>query len=191
MTTGTTTWRSAVTVRSSVVRRRAVGCAVLLLGAVATSACSSEGGAAAVVDGRTIPIADLQSATEELGPYLDGATPASILLVLVAEPTVEAVAAENGVAVSQQQAEAQLAALTSDAPDTADFGPAAVTVAHFSLLQQQLNQLPDATAVQDDVLSRLQDLDIDVNPRYGELDFSRGGIAPVQHPWLVPEPSAS
>jgi hypothetical protein len=178
-----------VTVRSSVVRRRALGLVVLLLGAVTTAGCSPEAGAAAVVEGRAIPDADLQAAAAQLGPYLDGATPSSLLLVLVAEPTVEQVAAEKGVAVSDQQARAQLTALVGDAPDAPDFGPEAVAVAQFSLLQQQLNQLPDAAAVQDDILARLQDLDVDVNPRYGELDFSRGGIAPVEHPWLVPEAS--
>ncbi|GAA2726867.1 hypothetical protein [Cellulomonas aerilata] len=176
-----------MTVRSSLVRRRAMGLTVLLLGAAATTACSPGGGAAAVVDGRAVPVADLQAAAGELGPYLDGATPSSLLLVLVAEPTVTEVAAENGVAVSEQEAEQQLAAVVADDPEAPDFGPAAVTVARFSLLQQELGQLPDAEEVQADILSRLRDLDIDVNPRYGELDFDRGGIAPVEHPWLVPE----
>jgi hypothetical protein len=170
-------------------RRRTLGLAVLLLGAGATAACSAQAGAAAVVEGDPIPVEDVQSAADQLAPYLDGASPASVLLVLVAEPTVQRIAAENGVAVSDQEAEQLLTDLASDAPDAPEFSPASVAVARFSLLQQALSQLPDAEAVQEDVLARLEDLDVDVNPRYGELDFSRGGIAPVEHPWLVPATS--
>jgi hypothetical protein len=178
-----------VTVRSSVGRRRALGVTMLLLAAGGTAACSAQAGAAAVVEGEAIPVEDVQHAVDQLAPYLQGATPAGVLLVLVAEPTVDRIAAENGVAVSDQQAEQLLTDLASDTPDAPDFGPASVTVARFSLLQQALSQLPDAAAVQDDVLARLQDLDVDVNPRYGELDFSRGGIAPIEHPWLVADAS--
>jgi hypothetical protein len=177
-----------VTVRSSGGRRRALAVTMLLV-AGATAACSAQAGAAAVVEGEPIPVEDVQGAVDQLGPYLDGATPASVLLVLVAEPTVGRIAAENGVAVSEQQAQKLLTDLSSDAPDAPDFSAASVAVARFSLLQQALNQLPDADAVQQEVLTRLEDLDVDVNPRYGELDLSRGGIAPVEHPWLVPAAS--
>jgi hypothetical protein len=179
-----------VTVRSPRGRRRALGVTMLVLAAGATAACSAQAGAAAVVEGDPIPVEDVQRATDQLAPYLGGATPASVLVVLVAEPTVQRVAAENGVAVSDQQARQLLTELTSDAPDAPEFGPASVTVARFSLLQQALGELPDAAAVQDDVLAALEDLDVEVNPRYGELDFSRGGIAPVEHPWLVPDASS-
>jgi hypothetical protein len=178
-----------VTVRSSVGRRKALGVTMLLLAAGGTAACSAQAGAAAVVEGEPIAVEDVQRAAEQLAPYLDGATPASVLLVLVAEPTVQRIAAENGVAVSDQEAEQLLTELASDTPGAPEFGPASVAVARFSLLQQGLSQLPDGAAVQEDVLARLQDLDVEVNPRYGDLDFSRGGLAPVEHPWLVPAAS--
>ncbi len=181
-----------MTVRSSVDRRRALAVTMLLLATGVTAACSPEAGAAAVVDGDPIPIEDVQVAAQQLAPYLDGATPSGVLLVLVAEPTVARIAAENGVAVSEQQAErllTDLASGASGASGTPEFGAASVAVARFSLLQQELGGLPDADAVQDDILARLQDLDIEVNPRYGALDFSRGGIVPAEHPWLVPAAS--
>jgi hypothetical protein len=178
-----------VTVRSSRVRRRALAVTVLVLAAGATAACSPEAGAAAVVEGDPIPVEDVQAAADQLAPYLQGATPSGVLLVLVAEPTVAQIAAENGVAVSQQQAERLLTDLASDSPDAPEFSDASVAVARFSLLQQELGELPDPQAVQDDILARLQDLDIDVNPRYGALDFSRGGIVPAEQPWLVPAAS--
>jgi hypothetical protein len=162
---------------------------MLLLAVGATAACSAETGAAAVVEGDPIPVEEVQRATAQLAPYLDGATPASVLLVLVAEPTVERIAAENGVAVSEQQARQLLDDLASETPDAPEFSPSSVAVARFSLLQQALGQLPDAGAVQEEVLAQLEALDVDVNPRYGELDFSRGGIAPVEHAWLVPAAS--
>ena len=179
-----------MTVRSPRVRRRTAAAALVALAAGLTGACSAQSGAAAVVDGEPIPAEEVQLAADELGPYLDGATPSSVLVVLVAEPVVEQVAAERGVSVSTQQAEQLLTNLASESGAPAEFGEASVAVARFSLLQDALNQLPDAQDVQSEVLARLQDLDIDVNPRYGELDFTEGGIVPAEHPWLVPDPAS-
>ena len=144
-----------MTVGTSVVRRGVAGALVLLtLGT--TAACSAESGAAAIVEGDRIPVDAVQSAAQELAPYLQGASPASVLVVLVAEPTVQGVAAENGVAVSTQQARGLLPDLASQSEDPGqEFSDASVTVARFSLLQQALNELPDAAAVQEEVQSRL------------------------------------
>lgn len=176
-----------MTVRSSRVRRRTAALALLVLGAGATAACSAESGAAAVVDGRAIGVEEVQTASAELSPYVEGVTPSGVVLYLVAQPTVEAVAAENGVSVSTQEAERLLADLASGAGAAPDFGPASVEVARFSLLQRGIGELPDAQGVQSEILERLEALDVDVNPRYGELDLSQGGIVPVERPWLVPD----
>ena len=179
-----------MTLRTSVGRRGAAGLALLVLTAGGTAACSAQSGAAAVLDDGTISVGEVQSATQELGPYLEGATPASVLAVLVAEPTFAGVAAENGVAVSTQEARRLLTDLASGQPGAStEFSDASVTVARFTLLQQALQELPDADAVQQDVQERLEGLDVDVNPRYGQLDFAGGGVTPVEHPWLVPPAS--
>ena len=148
-----------MTVRPSRARRGAAALALLALTA-ATAACSAESGAAAVVDGEPIPAEDVQVAADQLEPYLEGATPASVLVILVADPVVQQVAAERGVSVSTQQAERLLSDLASESGQVPDFGEASVAVARFSLLQDALGQLPDAEAVQSVVVERLQDLDV-------------------------------
>lgn len=187
------TVRAAVTVRSAVGRRTAAG--ALALTALAAGGCSGQPGAAAVVEGETIEVADLHAATEELGPYLQDASPASILVILIAAPTFDQVATENGVAVSTQQAQSLLDGLSTQAAAAggapagapAEFSDASVAVARFTLLQQSLQALPDAEQVFAGVTERLADLDVDVNPRYGEVDFAAGGLIPDDRPWLVPD----
>jgi hypothetical protein len=64
-------------------------------------------------------------------------------------------------------------------------------VARFTLLQQGLRELPDAQEVLAGISEELTELDVDVNPRFGELDFAGGGITPVVHPWIVPDEAAT
>jgi hypothetical protein len=179
-----------VTVRSSAVRRGLAG--LLAVSALAAGGCSAQSGAAAVVEGRAISVADVHAATEELRPFLQDATPASILVVLIAEPTFQRAAAAAGVGVSQQEARSLLEQLASDAPGAApQFGDASLAVARFTLLQQGLQELPDAQGVLGGISEELTELDVDVNPRFGELDFAAGGITPVVHPWIVQDEAAA
>jgi hypothetical protein len=182
----TTCGRSAVTVRSSVGRRAVSG--ALALAALAVGGCSAQSGAAAVVDGRPISIADLHAATDQLAPFLQDATPAGVLVVLIAEPTFQRVATEHGAGVSTQQAQALLDDLAAQGEGEApEFSDSALAVARFTLLQQGLQQLPDGQDVIAQVSEELAELDVDVNPRFGQVDFAAGGITPVVHPWLVPD----
>lgn len=180
-----------MTVGSWEVRARLA--AVLVVGAVSVAGCTAQSGAAAVVEGEAIEVSTLHEATAELSPYLQDASPAAVLLLLVAAPTFERVAQENGVGVSEQEARAVLDQLAASAPDAAqgdgpaEFGPASVSVAKLTLLQQRLQERPDGAAVLEDVSAELADLDVEVNPRYGEVDFAGGtGITPVEHAWIVP-----
>ena len=180
-----------MTVGSWRVRTRLAAVATVAL--VGVAGCSAQSGAAAVVEGEAISIADVHAATEQLGPYLQDASPSAVLLLLMAKPTFEEVAAENGVGVSDQEAQAVLDGLAEGgdgaAPGgrTPEFGEAAVDVARFTLLQRKLQELPDGPALLEEVSTRLAELDVDVNPRYGRVDFAGGtGITPLEHPWLVP-----
>ncbi len=172
-----------MTVRSSVGRRLA---GALALTALAVSGCTAESGAAAVVEGEPIPVADVHAATDQLRPYLRDITPAGVLVVLIAEPAFQRAAEANGFGVSTQQTQDLLDQLASGGEGPApEFGDAARTVARFTLLQQGLRDLPEGQQVLRDVTAELDELDVEVNPRYGELDFAAGGITPVVHPWLV------
>ncbi|WNB85067.1 hypothetical protein [Cellulomonas sp. ATA003] len=164
----------------------------LALTALAAGGCSAQQpGAAAVVEGETIEVSELHAATEELAPYLQDASPAAILVILIAEPTFDRIATENGVAVSTQQAQSLLDGLAAGgdgagpAGATTEFSDASLAVARFTLLQQSLQALPDAESVLAGVTERLAELDVDVNPRYGDVDFAAGGLMPDDRPWLV------
>lgn len=185
-------------VRSSRGRRRAA--ALLALGALAVgvlTGCSGRPGAAAVVDGQQISVADLQTATSELAPYLQNVSQSSVLMVLIAAPSFDRAASKAGVGVSRQQAEdlldkaAQSAVAAGKAPvRTAGFSDAAVEVARFTLLQQNIQALPNGAAVVAGITKELIALHADVNPRYGVVDFTAGTITPPSYPWLVATPAA-
>ena len=182
-----------MTVRSSSWRRSAAG--LLAIGALAVgglSGCSGRPGAAAVVDGDEISVRELQSATSDLGPYLDNVSQTSVLMVLVVAPTFERAAVKAGVGVSDQQAEDlldQAAAAATEAgtvpPRTTAFSDSAIEVAKFTLVQTNLQALPDAGLVSAQVTEQLDALDATINPRYGTVDFTSGSIMPPSYPWLV------
>lgn len=169
--------------------------AAVVVTVLAVAGCSAQSGAAAVVEGRTIPIDEVHRATEELAPYLQDASPSSVLMLLVAEPVFDRVARENGVGVSEQEARDVLEQVAAgaegeDAGPTPEFGPGAVTVARFTLLQQRLQERPDGAELLERVTTELEGLDVEVNPRFGRFDLAGGGITPVQHDWLVPAADA-
>lgn len=186
-----------MTVRFSAGRRSAP--VLLALGALVLglSGCAGQPGAAAVVDGKTISVVELQHATTDLAPYLQNVTQASVLMVLVAAPTFDQAAAAAGVGVSTQEAEDLLDQAAKAAVDagttsarTTRFSDAAVEVARFTLLQQNIQSLPNAADVTKQITDDLATLDAEVNPRYGTADLSTGSITPAAYPWLVAAPAA-
>src|SRR4051812_39414448 len=176
-------------VRSRSARRRLAGGAALAavaVGVLAGCGAGDQAGAAAVVDGRRIPVADLDSAMRELGPYFTNVSSANLLAVLIQAPIVIDAAEKAGVAVSEEQARDLLdstakAAGTDPVPD---FSPASIEIAQFSLAQQALQQLPDAADISDDIGKQVVALDVEVSPRYGAVGDDNA-IVPVQRPWLV------
>ena len=161
------------------------------------SGCSGQAGAAAVVNGKPISVAELQAATTDLSPYLQNVTQSSVLMVLVVAPIFDRAAAKAGVGVSKQLAVdllAQVATAGAKAKTgpvrTGAFSDAAVEVARFTLVQTNLKALPDAAAVSADVAKQLGALDATINPRYGTADFTTGAITAPSYPWLVRAPAA-
>lgn len=178
--------------RTAPVRRVAMALALVAGGAVALTACSGQPGAAAVVDGQVITSTEVQQVLDELGPYLQSATTSSVLTILVQEPAVAAVAEEHGVAVSDSDAEAALSQVAAaDGIDGSDFSDASLTVAKFSVAYNQLTQLDDADAINDELIARVADLDVEVNPRFGTLDAGNFVSDPSVRPWILQASAAS
>lgn len=157
------------------------------LGALVLVGCAGQPGAAAVVDGTAVPVSDLRSAIDELGPYLNDVSATNVLTVLVHEPTIVEVAAEHGVGVSDEDAEALLdSVVTQQTPDAdVTFSDASVAVARYSIALSKIQELPDADAVSQEVTERISALDVEVNPRFGTVEDGNTLVAPTTRPWIV------
>ena len=155
---------------------------------VATVGCAVHPGAAAIVDGRAISQEYLEDAAADLG-----IEPTVALALLVGAGPYRAAADEQGVGVSESSARAAAieqgfaaAGLTE-----ATLSDGAVEVLQMALAVQAIGQLPDAaevmTAAEDVVLEQ----DLEISPRYGELNPEDGRVSRPQLPWIVtPEPAA-
>lgn len=169
---------------------------VLLAGGVAAgvlAGCAGQPGAAAVVDGTTIPTSDVRVASDELRPYLQDVSPSNVLTVLVHEPTIVAIAEENGVGVSDEEAAELLESVAKQRDPEADatFSQPSLDVARYSLAYTRLQGLEDAQEVLGDAQDRIAQLDVEVNPRFGSTDDVNTIVAPTARPWIVaPQASA-
>src|SRR5690625_2686261 len=86
-----------------VTRRRLAAISLLAAGALLTSACSSEVGAAAVVDGKRIEVSTVHDALADLEDITEGLTQTDVLGLLILEPMWRDVGAERGVGFTDQE----------------------------------------------------------------------------------------
>lgn len=174
------------------VRRTVSVVGVLAVAGVLAACGGGRPGAAAVVDGRSIPTSEVETATQELGPVLQGVSASAILGVLIQEPTVAAAASDAGVAVSDEQAadalDQQVAAAGGEAGQ--EFSPASVTVMRYLLEIQGLQGASDADTRLASLQEDLGALDFTVNPRFGTAD-DLGTVGTTAYPWIVSADGAS
>ena len=137
---------------------RAAGLLVALTTTVGLAGCAGQPGAAAVVDGTVIPTSDFEAALTELMPWFQGVTTANVLAVLVQEPTVVELAEEKGVGVSDEDAQALLDQVVEQkvAGATATFTEPSMAVARYSIAYSNLQDLPDAASIGDEIDARLR-----------------------------------
>ena len=183
-----------MTVQRRARRRSMVGALVAVAAAVTLSACAGQPGAAAVVNGTAISGSDVHTAYQELSPYFTGATTANVLSVLVEEPTVTALAAEQGVGVSPEDAQALLDSVVKEAtPDEhPTFSEPSLAIARYSVAYTNLQKVADAEAVSTELAQRISALDVTVNPRFGTLGKGNAIGEPTTPAWIVaPTPAPS
>jgi len=175
-------------------RRRTVTATagVAILVATLLAGCTGRPGAAAVVDGRTISVADVQQATAELQPYFQSVDQGTILMLLIGAPTIESVAKDAGLAISDQQAVDLLdtAAKSAGVTTPPTFSAPAIEVIRFSLAQKAIEGATNASALVTEVNDKLTALHAQVNPRYGTLDLTKGTVTPIAYDWIV-KPAAA
>ena len=174
-------------VRAARSRRALRGAVVGLALVLALAGCTRSGSGAAVVDGTSISVSDLNRALTELGPVYQGATPPALLKALIVGPTFLDVAAKYGAGISDTQAVDSLkqayAAQKLTAPQS--FGPGAITVVRFLLANDALTPLPTASEAFAEATARAKLLHVEVSPRFGKLDSSTLTIMPLAYAWIV------
>lgn len=170
-------------------RRRVAG--ALAAGATLAgllAGCSTHPGAAAVVDGHEISSAEFAATLEELEPVFGpgGVSPQVVLQTLVVEPTVVALAEENGLGVSQEDAIALLDASFDGvgAPRPESYTAGSVAIARWQLAWGNLQGAENGSEIGEDFTQRIADLDVEVNPRFGSYDAGTL-TGPTTPSWIV------
>ena len=173
-----------VALRSRLVK---IGCA-LVVAAFALAGCAGQPGAAAVVDGRAITERSLSEATTELTEVLGGAaSPAAILEVMIQAPFAVQVASEHGVAISTDEASDVLDAeveARGDQPPADGYGEEALSVARYLFLLGMIEQSPEGQQIMTELGERLQEVQVQLSPRYGDWNAEQAMVEQAPPEWL-------
>lgn len=128
---------------------------------------------AATVDGTRISESGVLATSEQVNRVSSQPMqPAQVLTQLIIQPTVAEVLAERGVTISD-------AAARSAVPDIGEPEPYLLDIVKLNMGIQQMTD-----AEREEAIGRIQELDVNVNPRYGTFDAERGTIAPVTADWI-------
>jgi hypothetical protein len=208
-------------VNRSTARRFAIGA---VLGMLALSGCEpAQVGAAAVIDGRSIPLSEIQRTVQEIRDFQErvgvaGQSPETLAqdelqrrLILEVH---ERAAAALGVGATAGEVSEQLTVARRDAGDPAQFERVVAgnnltealldEVFRQRVLREKMGELlvPNATTPeqrsqqQEQVTERLiqtaNQMDVEINPRFGEFDSNTGALVERQDDFLAPvqEPEA-
>lgn len=161
----------------------------LLVAGLALAGCSYQPGAAAVVDGRTITERQLAQASTELSEILGNPVSTPVVLqTLIVAPTAIQVASRNGLAVSAQQAQEMLEQESAQGEagtvGEEEYSDPTLTVGRYLMLQNMITIDPEGAQIGAELSEAIDELDVELNPRYGEWDPMEGPT-PVQPDWIV------
>lgn len=159
--------------------RAASALALATVATLSMSACSGAGpGVAAVTDGQVIHETDLDAIASDFAKVPGAQAPSRVDMVsiLVARPYVMQALGGNSIT---EQGVRQL--LGKELPEVSD---ATVRYIQGASSQQRLDQAAAARVQQ-----AMTTADIEVDPRYGTFDPSRG-LVPAAPNWLVPAETA-
>lgn len=157
-----------------------------LAGALLLAGCAGDPGAAAVVDGRSISRAEVEGAQADLTEISGSAPAGQVLMALVVAPLFIQAATDQGVGASAEEARGLLEQSAEQSGRTdAVFADSTVEIIRMSLSVQNLGGLPDGQQMIDEINAQVLELDVDVNPRYGEANLVTGSVDPVTRPWIT------
>jgi hypothetical protein len=152
---------------------------LLIGGTLALSACGTQPGAAAIVDGTTISENEVQTVSAQLNalPQVQQKlTPTVALLNLILAPYVLAEATAAGKGIPDAQARKVVAKVANPTRATLD----------FVRMQMAIPSLSQASKTA--ILSKLAKAKITVNPRYGTFDARAAAILPTSPNWIKSSP---
>ena len=141
-------------------------------------------GAAAIVNGKRIPVTELQESVDDLAVYSgqpELITKQDILVQLIFEPFVMEAGRKAGMDVSLEDVRKDFAdkKITNPSPGALKSIQVMVTLSRLS------NETGDQREkVIGDLLGQIEAADIQVNPRFGELDRMRASIAFGPTNWI-------
>jgi hypothetical protein len=162
--------------------RAALATVVLLVAALALSACGGQqASAAAIVNGTTISQKDVQTVSTQLNTLAQGEqklTPSVVLLNLILAPYVLAEADRAGKSVPDAQARKVIAKVDKPSRQTLDF------------VRMQLAIPSLSTAAKAAILTKVAKAKIAVNPRYGTFDAKQIAISQNTPNWIKPSAPA-
>lgn len=168
-------------------KHRIVAAAAVALTVVGVLAgCAGRPGAAAVVDGREIASSDVATALAELKPVYTTASVQGVLATLISEPALIQAASQHGMGVSDEDADAVLREgfTKADLEAPASFSPATIAIGRYLAAADKVNAAEDPQPIIDDYSRRMQEQDVQVNPRFGTFD--QGSVVdPVPPAWIV------
>jgi hypothetical protein len=155
-----------------------VGAAVAAL----LAGCSVHPGTAALVDGRAISQQYLDDTYDEIGNA--GLDKATILVFLIVAPSFIEAAAEQGVGVSVSDARAAAEAGLAGR-GVSEVSDGTVEFFRLTLAVQNLQNVPGGADLVNEVAAEALSAEMDINPRYGDLDPVTAKIARPPLPWIV------
>lgn len=150
----------------------------LIAAAIAAAALALTGcgraDTAAVVDGQVITESGVLAASEQVAEYAtQPLPPADIVNRLVVLPAVLDVLGERGVTISDAAARSAVSGITDPAPYLLD-------LARLDLAIGQMTQEDMQNAI-----GRLQEADVEINPRYGTFDPQQAAVVATDPDWIV------
>lgn len=165
--------------------------AIALVAALALGGCAADHGAAAVVDGKPIAASTVDRAASELNQiFMVDAR--GVVTLLIVTPSYLDAARELGVATSHDEAREYVAQVAADSGvdvDPEGLSDASLDILSLALSEQRMAQLPEAAEVFAEIRAEISELDVEVNPRFGEFSFDNLAVIPTTPEWIHPASS--
>lgn len=157
-----------------------------LVGALLLGGCAPAPGTAAVVDGETITTAEVDEALADLAPVLATASATNVVSLLIIAPSFLAAADAAGFGVTEEDGRAYIvsAGLVTE-EEAAELSAGALEIVRFAVMQGSIASEADV-AVLDEAAVRLQEAEIELNPRFGTWDSEALTATALDTPWIVP-----